>query len=125
MQLTRAFTAIALVLIAQNITSKAAAQSTELSPDVLEYVAVSAPSIALTHVRVIDGTGAAPMEDQTILIHDGMITEVGAAGSVTIPVGAEVLDLDGHTVIPGIVGLHDHTSVSYTHLRAHETDSYL
>jgi hypothetical protein len=41
------------------------------------YVTVSAPVVALTHVRVIDGTGAAPAEDRTIVIRDGVIASVG------------------------------------------------
>ncbi|MGH7507465.1 MAG: amidohydrolase family protein, partial [Longimicrobiales bacterium] len=54
-------------------------------------------------------TGAAPVENQTILIRDGRIAAVGAAGEVEVPSDARSLDLAGHTVIPGLVGLHDHT----------------
>ena len=42
-----------------------------LSPDVRTFVKVDAPVVALTHVRVIDGTGAAPIEDQTIVLRKG------------------------------------------------------
>jgi imidazolonepropionase-like amidohydrolase len=77
-----------------------------LSPFTQQYVSVDAPVIALTHVRVIDGTGAAPREDQTIVVKDGRISVVG--DSVAIPPEAKVLDLKGHTVIPGLVGMHDH-----------------
>jgi imidazolonepropionase-like amidohydrolase len=72
-------------------------------------VSAAAPVIALTHVRVIDGTGAAPAEDQTILIERSKISAVGRAGAVRVPAGATVMNLPGHTVIPGFVGLHDHT----------------
>src|SRR5688572_26658745 len=67
-----------------------------------------APVIALTHVKVIDGTGAAARSDQTVVIENGRITAVGPSSSVRAPSGAQVVDLTGHTVIPGIVGLHDH-----------------
>lgn len=67
-----------------------------------------APVIALTHVKVIDGTGAAARNDQTVVIENGRITAVGPSSSVRAPSGAQVVDLTGHTVIPGIVGLHDH-----------------
>lgn len=88
----------------------AAAQSYEqLSPDVRELVAVSEPFIALTNVRVIDGTGAAPLESQTVVIRNGRITALGPASATTVPAGARVIDLRGHTVFPGIVGMHDHT----------------
>jgi len=63
-------------------------------------------AVALTHVRVIDGTGAAPTENQTIVISDGKIVAVGP--NVRIPTDTKVLDLNGYTVLPGLVGMHDH-----------------
>ncbi|MGQ0701656.1 MAG: amidohydrolase family protein [Gemmatimonadales bacterium] len=72
-------------------------------------VAVPEPVVALTHVRVIDGTGAPAREDQTIVIANGRIARVGPAASTPAPAGARVMDLSGHTVVPGIIGLHDHT----------------
>jgi len=63
-------------------------------------------TVALTHVRVIDGTGAAATENQTIVISDGKIVAVGS--NVSIPANAKVLDLNGYTVLPGLVGMHDH-----------------
>ena len=79
-----------------------------LSPRVRDFVTVSEPLVALTNVTVIDGTGAAPRAEQTIVIRDGRIAEVGPAASVRVPQGARVLDLRGQTVIPGLVGMHDH-----------------
>ena len=64
--------------------------------------------IALTHVRVIDGTGAAPREDQTVVISKGKIESVSDAASANVPQDALVLDLHGYSVIPGLVGMHDH-----------------
>jgi imidazolonepropionase-like amidohydrolase len=78
------------------------------SPEVKEYVRVSASVVALEHVRVIDGTGAAPAENQTVMIANGKIQSVTAADSAAVPAGAQVLDLSGYTVIPGLVGMHDH-----------------
>src|SRR5438270_1855150 len=79
-----------------------------LSPEVREYVKVDAPMIALTHVRMIDGTGGAPREDQTIIINKGKIESIGDFSSTSIPTSAQKLDLPGYTVIPGLVGMHDH-----------------
>src|ERR1700693_3174502 len=79
-----------------------------LSPQVRGFVKVSAPVVALTHVRVIDGTGAAAREDQTLVISKGKIESVSDAASPNIPKDAQVLDLRGYTVIPGLVGMHDH-----------------
>ena len=71
------------------------------------FVSVDAPVIALTHVSLIDGTGTPRKSDQTIVIRDGKIADVGP--SVAVPSDAKVIDLTGHTVLPGFVGLHDHT----------------
>jgi imidazolonepropionase-like amidohydrolase len=79
-----------------------------LSPAVMVYVKEDAPVIALEHVRVVDGTGAAPRTDQTLIISDGKIAALGDAATTKIPEGAKVLDLSGRTVIPGLVGMHDH-----------------
>ena len=67
-----------------------------------------APVIVLNHVRVIDGTGAAAKENQSIVISDGKIQAVGSSGSVMIPANAQQLDRTGYTVIPGLVGMHNH-----------------
>lgn len=82
--------------------------SAHLVEGVREYVAVDAEIIALKDATVIDGTGAPARPGQTILIEGGRITAVGPSGDVEIPEGAEVIDAAGHTVIPGLVGLHNH-----------------
>jgi len=88
--------------------SPALAPGADLSPHVRGFVRVGAPTVALTHVRVIDGTGAAAVEDQTVVIANGKIAVVGAASAVKVPEGAEVLALAGYTVVPGLVGMHNH-----------------
>jgi imidazolonepropionase-like amidohydrolase len=75
---------------------------------VREYITVDTSLVALTHVLLIDGTGAAPKPHQTVVIRNGTIEAVGPVGSVQIPAGAKVVDLSGSTVIPGLVGMHDH-----------------
>lgn len=82
--------------------------ASRLSPEVRAFVKEDAPVVALKHVRVIDGTGAAPRADQTLVIADGKITAMGEFANTKIPDGARVLDLTGRTVIPGLVGMHDH-----------------
>src|SRR5262249_52620145 len=72
------------------------------------FVTVDAPVVALEHVRVIDGTGAAPRENQTIVIEQSKIRDVGPAAQVSIPAGARRMDLTDQTVIPGLVGMHEH-----------------
>src|SRR5947199_4209920 len=73
-----------------------------------QFIRVEAPVIALTHVRVIDGTGAAPLEDRTIVIADGKIASVSASAGANVPANAQILDLKGYTILPGLVGMHDH-----------------
>ncbi|PYS79956.1 MAG: hypothetical protein DMF70_12115 [Acidobacteria bacterium] len=73
-----------------------------------QFIRVESNVVALTHVRVIDGTGAAAMEDQTILIVDGKITEIHPSSAVFVKPGITALDLKGYTVLPGLVGMHDH-----------------
>ncbi len=59
-------------------------------------------------MEIIDGTGAAPLADQTIVIDHGKIASIGASATAQIPSGAKVIDLHGHTVYPGLVGMHEH-----------------
>src|SRR2546422_7079818 len=73
-----------------------------------QFIRAEAPVIALTHVRVIDGTGASPLEDQTIVISDGKITSISPAATAKVQPTAQILDLKGYTVLPGLVGMHDH-----------------
>ena len=84
------------------------ASAQTLSPAVQAFVKVNAPVVALTHVRVIDGTGAAAREDQTVVISKGKIESVGDAATASVPKDAQVVDLHGYSVIPGLVGMHDH-----------------
>jgi enamidase len=72
------------------------------------FIKVQAPVVALTHVRVVDGTGAPPRDDQTIVIRDGNIADLGAAASTSVPAGATTVDATGKTVIPGLVMMHEH-----------------
>jgi imidazolonepropionase-like amidohydrolase len=95
--------AFALVLIG---CSLAAAQN--LSPEVRKLVKLDAPVVALTHVRVIDGTGAAAREDQTVILSKGKVEWVGDASAANVLKDAQVLDLHDYSVIPGLVGMHDH-----------------
>ena len=82
--------------------------ASKLAPDARAFVKEDAPVLALTHVRVIDGTGMAPRREQTLVIRDGKIAALGDAANTKIPEGAKVLDLSGRTIIPGLVGMHDH-----------------
>ena len=73
-----------------------------------DFIRVQSPVIALEHVRVIDGTGAATKTDQTIVISGGKIMAMGNAGVVPVPADANRMDMSGYSALPGLVGMHDH-----------------
>ncbi len=98
---------LAAALLCLSIPALAAGQ-TQLSRQVQEFVSVNAPIVALTNARVIDGTGAPARENQTVVIVDGVIREIGGRGSVDVPAEATELDLTGKTLVPGFVMLHEH-----------------
>ena len=72
------------------------------------FITVRTPVVVLQTVRVIDGTAAPALENQAIVIADGKIRSIGPENSVRIPAGAQAIDLAGRTVLPGLVGMHDH-----------------
>lgn len=80
---------------------------------VLACLAVPAqaqPVTALVGARLIDGSGAAPIENGVILVRDGRISELGAASEVAIPADATRVDLSGKTLMPGMVNAHGHAA---------------
>jgi len=89
------------------LASALLAQS-RFTPGVKPFVVVDAPLVVLQHARVIDGTGAAPQEDQTIVLEHGRISMMGPSATWPAPPGARAIDLSGSTVIPGLVGMHEH-----------------
>ena len=73
---------------------------------------LSAQVIVLNNATVIDGTGAAPVEGLAIIMADGKIREMGPAAQIEIPEGAQVVDVSGKFVIPGIINLHGHVGMT-------------
>jgi imidazolonepropionase-like amidohydrolase len=96
-----ALAGVPVALVAQSVDA--------LSPELRQYVTVPETAVALTNVRIVDGTGAQPVEGRTLVIQNGRITSVTAVADAKIPAGARTIDLSGHTIIPGLVGLHNHT----------------
>jgi len=84
------------------------ADNSRLSPELEPFVRVHAPVVTLAHVRVIDGTGHPAVNDQNIVIEHGQITRIESLTDALPKPGVVVLDLRGYTVIPGIVGMHNH-----------------
>src|SRR5438270_1423561 len=78
-----------------------------LGPDVQPFVHIPAGQIAIAHLRIIDGTGAAPIDDATLLIDGARIGALLPPGS-PIPPGYRTVDGTGETALPGLVGMHNH-----------------
>src|SRR5262245_39761833 len=73
-----------------------------------QFIRVEAPVVVLAHVRIIDGTGAPDRDDQTIVISEGKIQSIGVSAPANLTANAQTLDLRGCTVLPGLVGMHNH-----------------
>jgi imidazolonepropionase-like amidohydrolase len=84
------------------------AQPPAFTPQVREFIKVSAPVVALTDAKVIDGTGRPALLHQTVLLRNGRIEQVGPLKKVKVPAGAESINCAGKTLIPGLVMLHEH-----------------
>src|SRR5438270_9400155 len=103
----RLFAAAALLASTEALSAPVRAPPSPMAEDLQAYVKIPSGRTALVHVRVIDGTGAAPLEDQTLLIDGANIAAVQPA-SAAVPPGFRTIDGSGKSVIPGIVGMHNH-----------------
>lgn len=103
----RGLTAALLGLAAPAVAGPILAPPASPGPAVQPYVRVPAGRTALAHVSVIDGTGAPVQRDRSVLIDGARIVAVQPAAR-PVPAGYTTLDLTGHTVMPGLVGMHDH-----------------
>ena len=66
--------------------------------------------LAITNARLIDGTGAAPLDAAVIVITGDTFSAIGPRDRVSIPQGAEVIDVQGKTIIPGLIDAHIHVT---------------
>src|SRR5271166_1911903 len=99
---------VLLVLLALSAVALNAQPPVTLSPLTQKYVRVNSPRVLLAHVRVIDGTGKPAIDDQNVVIEGGKIVALQPGADVVSSEGVTALDLRGYTVMPGIVGMHNH-----------------
>ena len=97
-----------LVAIALGTATYASAQAPPRSGELRFFATYDTTRLALTHARLIDGTGASATLDQTILIERGIIRAVGDSARVSIPAGTQVVNVEGKSVMPGLVMVHEH-----------------
>jgi enamidase len=99
---------IVCVLVEIASVAVLAAQPPQFTNAVRSFISVDAPVVALTHLRVIDGTGAPARPNQTLVIKDGTIAAIGETGPTAVPEGAATMDMAGRSAIPGLVMVHEH-----------------
>ncbi|WP_420633821.1 amidohydrolase family protein [Candidatus Palauibacter sp.] len=74
--------------------------------------AAGAPALAIVGVTVIDGSGAEPMSDATVVVRDGRIESVGPSVEIEVPADAEVLEAAGKYLVPGLINAHGHVGAT-------------
>ena len=89
-------------------TAAMAGQGEPVDPGLAPFVSVNEPNVAITHVRLVDGTGGPPQSDATVVFSGGRILAVGASAKTPVPANSRIIDGKGSTLLPGMVGTHSH-----------------
>jgi predicted amidohydrolase YtcJ len=89
------------ILLALSLPTLLAAQAPTVSTK-------GSGTVVLKAARVIDGTGAAAIQNGVVVVTDDKIVAVGPAASVSIPAGARTVDLGNATLLPGFIDAHTH-----------------
>ena len=81
-------------------------------PESSPAAATEAPALAIVGATVIDGSGAEPVPDATVVVRDGRIESVGPAAEIEVPADAEILGAAGKTLVPGLINAHGHVGAT-------------
>ncbi|NVN19836.1 amidohydrolase family protein [Muricauda sp. HICW] len=81
------------------------------SDSVLRYVKHNYKTIVLRNATIIDGTGAPAKKKQTIIVKSGKFHVIGNDDEVVVPTEAKIMNMQGKTIIPGLVGMHNHLHI--------------
>ncbi len=84
------------------------AQNTRFSRDTRSYILYDSQITALKYARLIKGDGSPPVSNQTVIIENGKIKAMGDSDKLQIPTEAEIIDLAGKSLMPGLIMLHEH-----------------
>lgn len=82
--------------------------SQDFAEEVQRFISINEKTFAITNVTIIDGTGNAVKENQTLIISDKKIAQIGDASKIKLPKDITIIDGTNKTVIPGLVMLHEH-----------------
>ena len=83
----------------------------DISDYTQSFISIDSPRIALSNVKIIDGTGNPSRNSQTVLIENGIIVDIVDSKDIEITNGFHEMDLSGRTIIPGIIGMHNHMRI--------------
>ena len=83
----------------------------DISDYTQSFISIDSPRIALSNVKIIDGTGNPSRNSQTVLIENGIIVDIRDSKDIEITNGFHEMDLSGRTIIPGIIGMHNHMRI--------------
>jgi enamidase len=100
------FIFVAVFLLVQ--IAELSADTPKFSSETKRYIIHQSPVTALKNVNIIIGDGSPAKADQTVIIKEGRISEIGDVSSTQIPENAEVLDLTGKSLLPGFIMFHEH-----------------
>ena len=103
----RKFKCVAIALLLINVFPVVVLSQTPYSR-ITPEAPVGKGTVVLKAARLIDGTGAAPINNAVVVVTDNTITAVGTAASVKIPPGAQIIDLGDVTLMPGFIDAHTH-----------------
>jgi hypothetical protein len=97
---------LGILFVASLVSCQTNAQ--QFTSFVKQFISVNADTLALIHAKIVDGTGNASKNDQTIIIIKGRIAKAGNSATTTVSQSAKVIDCSGKTIIPGMVMMHEH-----------------
>lgn len=83
----------------------------ELADSLMKYVQYQEGKITLMNVTLIDGTGGDVLRNQTIVVEDGRFKNIGKQDEISILPNTKTIDCEGKTIIPGLVGVHNHLHI--------------
>lgn len=86
-------------------------QSIKLSDSLKPYIKYHEELLAFTNATIVDGTGKSIKQNQTLIIENGVFKKVGNDTDIKVPQNAKTINLKGKTIIPGIIGMHNHLHI--------------